>query len=112
MDALRTLGGKASRARLMDVAHRDGGFSDRELTTPAPGKSRGKYESRVAYELSWALSHLKREGYVENPARAQWQIAVRPAPRPSVAPPGLLVTAMSTAPPPRTKLIARLRALR
>lgn len=127
--ALQTLGGSASRADLVATARRDGAFTEHELTAPG----------RIASELSWALSALKREGLVENPARSRWQLAGPPAPervaalramahaeylgvaaahrtapeRPSVAPPGILVTAVSIAPPaPGGGFLARLRARR
>lgn len=72
--ALRALGGEATRHCVLERARCDGGFTDRELTAPAPMRG---YPTFVDYRLSWALSNLKRYDMVENPRWSVWRLKNR-----------------------------------
>ncbi len=74
LQALRELGGEATRADVRDQALGDGGFTTRERMVPPPERG-AQHESLIACELSWALTNLKREGLVENPHRGVWRLA-------------------------------------
>lgn len=88
LDALSALGGRARRNDVREWALLHGGFSEAELTAPAPVKGAHKHHSLVDHQLSWALTDLRRDGLVSNPARGVWQLAgeAREAPRPVAAP--------------------------
>ena len=75
LDALRALGGEAERRAIIERALADGGFTRRELTAPPPPAAAVKFARMVDYELSWALTNLKRDGLLENPARSVWRLA-------------------------------------
>ena len=75
LDALRALGGEAERRAIIERALADGGFTRRELAAPPPPAAAVKFACMVDYELSWALTNLKRDGLLENPARSVWRLA-------------------------------------
>ena len=75
LDAVRGLGGEAERRAIVQRALADGGFTRRELAAPPPPAASVKFASMVDYELSWALTNLKRDGLLENPARSVWRLA-------------------------------------
>lgn len=72
LEALRALGGEATRSAIREHALEHGGFTDRErLARPAqPG-----HDPPLEYALSWTLTNLKRVGLVTNPARSVWALA-------------------------------------
>lgn len=74
LDALRALGGRASRDAILQRSRADGGFTRRELAASAPSASAGKYADLVDHQLSWALTDLKRDGLVDNPVRGVWTL--------------------------------------
>jgi hypothetical protein len=74
LNALEVLGGEARRNAIGDRALADGGFTPRELAAAAPEKAADKYERLIDYELSWTLTHLKRDGLVENPRWGVWRL--------------------------------------
>lgn len=75
LDAVRALGGEAERRAIVERALADGGFTRRELAAPPPPAAAVKFASMVDYQLSWALTNLKRDGLLENPARSVWRLA-------------------------------------
>src|SRR3954447_16904493 len=91
--ALSELGGEATRAEITLQARAVGDFTPRELAAPGPPKQ----ASRVEFELSWALTHLKREGLLLNPRRSVWALAA-PTPAASFGPP-----AAATSGPPASR---------
>jgi hypothetical protein len=74
LEALRALGGKASRRAISEQALSAGGFTARELNAPPPAVASSKYDRLVDHELSWALTNLKRDGLVENPRWSTWTL--------------------------------------
>jgi hypothetical protein len=82
LNAVRALGGQGTRREILDLAVRDGGFSDGELAVPAPERPGVKPLSYVAYRLSWELSNLKRDGLLDNPQRGVWRLTEAAAKKP------------------------------
>lgn len=74
LEAMRALGGEASRRAISEHALSAGGFKARELNAPPPAVASSKYPRLVDYELSWALTNLKRDGLVENPRWRTWTL--------------------------------------
>jgi hypothetical protein len=72
--ALRVLGGEGSRELIRERAVELGRFTARELSAVAAERSGGKAGRVVDQQLAWALSDLKRDGLVENPARGTWKL--------------------------------------
>lgn len=75
LEALRSLGGEASRQAIRERALADGGFTPRELASPVPAAAAGRATNQVEYRLEWALTNLKRDGLVDNPRRSVWRLA-------------------------------------
>jgi restriction endonuclease Mrr len=75
LESLRTLGGMAGREAVRRRARADGGFTPRELAAAAPPSAAGRYADLLDHQLSWALTALKRDGLVQNPARGIWALA-------------------------------------
>ena len=75
LDAVRALGGEAERRAIVQRARDDGDFTRRELAAAPPPAAAVKFASMVDYQLSWALTNLKRGGLLENPARSVWRLA-------------------------------------
>ncbi len=73
--AIRALGGEAHRTEIVQRAVLDGGFTARELGAPPPPAAAVKHARMVDYQLSWALTNLRRDGLVENPVRCVWRLA-------------------------------------
>ena len=73
--SLVALGGRATRADLLEHATAHGGFTQRELDAPPPPRASAQYDRLVPYQLSWALSDLKRVGKLVNPERSVWGLA-------------------------------------
>jgi restriction endonuclease Mrr len=81
LDAVRALGGEATRKDILDRALSHGGFTAEELAVAVPdrnGKDHGFVESRLAFELS----NLKREGLLTNPERGVWRLTEAGAKKP------------------------------
>ena len=74
LEALRSLGGDASRQAIRERALSDGGFTATELAVPAPPAAAGKTTTFVEYRLDWALTNLKRDGLIENPRWSVWRL--------------------------------------
>jgi Mrr N-terminal domain len=74
LEALTGLGGQGHRSEVIPLAAQTGGFTELELAAPPPPKANPQYTRLVDYELSWALSKLKRDGLLENPARSIWRL--------------------------------------
>lgn len=89
LEALRALGGDATRQAIVERALADGGFTPRELAAAPPEAKADKFSRLVDYQLSWALTNLKRDGLVENPKWGQWRLvgASLEQPEPAVAEP-------------------------
>src|SRR3954467_5956599 len=51
-----------------------GGFTETQLAVPPPPGNQGSFDSKVEFSLSFALSHLKQAGRVENPRRDVWRV--------------------------------------
>jgi hypothetical protein len=79
LEAIRSLGGRASRNEIRDRALRDGGFTEKQLALPGPPR-RPQYPTLVAYYLSWSLTWLKKEGQLVSEGRSVWALADAPAP--------------------------------
>jgi hypothetical protein len=75
LGALAALGGEARRDAIRDRALADGGFTPRELSAAPPAAVAAKHDRLVTYELSWALTNLRRDGLVENPRWGTWRLA-------------------------------------
>lgn len=75
LEALGALGGEARRRSILSHALEHGGFTRRELEAPSPEVVAHKFDSLVEHQLTWALTHLRRDGLVENPARGRWRLA-------------------------------------
>lgn len=75
LEAIRALGGEAHRSDIVRHALTEGAFTARELAAPPPPAAAAKYARMVEYELSWALTNLKRDALLENPARSVWRLA-------------------------------------
>ncbi len=56
----------------------DGGFTQAQLALPAP-PDRPEHTRLVDLELSLALTALKQQGRIANPARGVWRVADAPA---------------------------------
>ena len=72
--ALGDLGGRADRHDITRKAIELGAFTPAQLRVPPP-PSHPNYPSKIAYRLSWAMTHLKRDGEVANPERGIWALA-------------------------------------
>lgn len=75
LEALRSLGGEARREDIRLRALADGGFTARELAATPPEKAGANYATLVDHQLAWALTNLKRDELVENPAWGMWRLA-------------------------------------
>jgi hypothetical protein len=75
LEALRALGGEATRAAIRERALADGGFTPRELRAAPPEAAAGTYDYAADHALSWALTNLKRDGLAENPRWGTWRLA-------------------------------------
>ena len=89
LDAMRFLGGEARRSEILERALADGGFTPGELTAQPPEAYASKFERFIDYQLSWALTNLKRDGLVENPSWGVWRLAgaAREVPAPATEEP-------------------------
>ena len=74
LDALASLRDEARRDAILERALADGGFTARELAAPPPVNADKKHERLVDYELSWALTNLRRDGLVEKPKWGYWRL--------------------------------------
>ena len=72
--AFDQLGGRAERGRIVELASKLGNFTAAERSVPAPPSHRN-YGTYLSYRLSWALTHLRQDGAVENPERGWWELA-------------------------------------
>lgn len=75
LEALGGLGGEAMRAAIVERALATGGFTTREMTAPGPPAKLDAYPRRIEYELSWALTRLKKDGLLANPRWSVWALA-------------------------------------
>lgn len=75
LEALRTLGREAQRGEIRERALAHAGFSPRERAADPPEAGADKYASAVDHALSWALTNLKKDGLVENPAWGIWKLS-------------------------------------
>jgi serine/threonine protein kinase len=73
IEALLELGGRADRHAIRDAAVRLGAFSADQLALLPPPSQRKSYASRVEYELSWALTILRKAEVVTN-ERGEWEL--------------------------------------
>ena len=87
LEAIRSLGGRASRSDIRDRALRDGGFTDKQLSLPGP-PSKPQYPTLAAYYLSWSLTWLKKDGALVSEGAGVWALADAP-PAPTADTPGL-----------------------
>ena len=71
--ALTQLGGEAQRTEIVALAERIGHFSHAERTSVAP-PSKPQYATYLAYNLSWAITHLHKQGTIINVARGTWRL--------------------------------------
>jgi hypothetical protein len=78
-----------------------GGFTPRELAAAPPPGGAHKYARLIDHQLSWALTDLRRDGLVENPARSVWKLAGA----------ALEPAAAAVEAPPERDRVARLRAM-
>ena len=101
LKALEDLGGEAMRAAVRERALADGGFTPRELAALPPEAARDKVDRLVDYQLSWALTNLKRDGLVENPKWGTWRLVGAALERPAAA----------SSEAPRADRLAELRAM-
>src|SRR6185312_13026304 len=79
LEAIRSLGGRASRNEIRDRALCDGGFTEKQLALPGP-PSKPQFPTMVAYYLSWSLTWLKKEGQLVSEGRSIWALPDAPAP--------------------------------
>ena len=74
LEALRALGGEAHRQAIRDWALAHGGFTNRELTAPAPEGAGEKYLNAVDHRLAWEPTNLKRAGLAEKTTWGTWRL--------------------------------------
>ena len=74
LDAIKALGGTATRAQIRDEALRRAGFSAAALAVPGP-PSKPRYPRLVDYYLSWSLTWLKGDGELKSLGRGMWALA-------------------------------------
>ena len=84
--AVESLGGEAQRPAIISRALEMGGFTESELTAPGPPAKLEQYPRRVEYELSWALTNLKKKGRLVNPRWSVWALPDAPNAPPIAAP--------------------------
>lgn len=85
LDAVRALGGEATRGDILARALTDSRFTAEELAaeTAETADSAGrKPQGLVQSRLHWELSTLKREGLLENPERGVWRLTEAGAKKP------------------------------
>ena len=68
------LGGEAKRQAIYRRARELADFSPAQRAVPPPPRNRGGFDDRIGYELSWALTHLKKAGRLKNPRRGVWRL--------------------------------------
>jgi hypothetical protein len=74
LKTLQEIGGEGKRHTILAHARQVGGFSQRELMSPSPPAARRDHPLLIDHDLSWALTELKRDGLLENPARNTWRL--------------------------------------
>ena len=72
--AVRHLGGSATKSELLEKVPEFAGVSDEQLAVVFPEDSRYEGKSKVLYRITWACTHLKRIGALENSQRGVWSI--------------------------------------
>ncbi|MBA2693689.1 MAG: restriction endonuclease [Rubrobacter sp.] len=71
LKALRSLGGSASIAELLEQVIEDEGFPPELVEVPHSDKSS---DTELAYRLAWARTYLKKYGLVTNSERGVWAL--------------------------------------
>lgn len=84
LEALHARGGRASRNEIRAHVGEHVVYTERELHAPPPEKWRAKHDTCWAYEFSWTLTNLKRDGLVINPSYRIWALAGAAAAEPEV----------------------------
>lgn len=97
LEALERLGGQGSRREIVRLAEQIARFTPEERALPAPDAARQKYSRLIDHQLSWTLTHLKREGVIETHRWGHWRL-VRPAEEEGATPVAEIL-AMAGAPP-------------
>jgi hypothetical protein len=72
---IRALGGEIQdRAGYYRKGIELGGFTEAQLAVPPPPGNQASFNNKVEFSLSFALSHLKHAGRLENPHRGVWRL--------------------------------------
>jgi hypothetical protein len=87
VDALRQLGGSGRRRVVLARAEELAAFGPQDRAVPPSPGGREHHASCVDECLHWALTNLKRQGSVDNPARGMWALAKVVAGPERLAPP-------------------------
>jgi len=75
LKTIRALGGEIlDRKMFYRKGIELGGFTKAQLAIPPPPGNRGSFSNKIEFSLSFALSHLKHAGRVDNPRRGVWRI--------------------------------------
>ena len=72
IEALKNLPGNADRQKIFSEVAKIENFSKEELAVRLGGKSK---LYKINFRFNWALSGLKRSGYVDNPSKGKWEIS-------------------------------------
>ena len=72
--ALRDLGGTAERWDIINRGIELGRFTPAQLAVPPPPRNKGRFDNRIQFEFSFALTHLKGAGRITNPSRGVWTL--------------------------------------
>lgn len=75
LQALHELGGSASNNEIHDKAVTILGLSDEQIALPH--KTVQSSPTKIAYELTWARTWLKRYGLLENSRRGVWGLTAK-----------------------------------
>ena len=73
LQAVRNLGGSASRKEILDEVVRNLGLTDEQLETLLL-KEDGR-DSPLQFRVGFAQTHLKRAGFLENPSLGVWRLS-------------------------------------
>ena len=83
------LGGEAERRAIFGRARELADFSAAQRAVPPPPRNRGGFHDKIGFELSFALSRLKKAGQLKNPHRGVWRLPATVPWRLSASPPSV-----------------------
>jgi hypothetical protein len=76
VQALTQLGGQAERHNIIDTAVNLGNFTDAQRAVPSRAtRAKAKHASELHHRLSWAMSHARNAGEIEQVRLGVWRLA-------------------------------------